>query len=232
MQTKPKKAGSANLEKNRIIFFETGVVIALSISLIAFEWATPEKELDNHLLSQEEFSAQNEIAIVTRRKEEKPLIQEKPEIALIINEVPDDVEVPEFEFFNPEDIKGNDPYLIDIGPEEEEDFSNETYHFYDVKEKPLFNGESPDIAFNRFISKVVEYPAEARENGIKGRVVLGFVIDEKGRLTNIEVYNGIHPSLDSAAVEAVRQSPLWTPGKQRGRPVKVKYYFPITFRLN
>jgi periplasmic protein TonB len=80
------------------------------------------------------------------------------------------------------------------------------------------------------VQERVVYPEIARRAGIEGRVVVQFVIDEQGRVTSPVVVRGIGGGCDEAAVEAVKQA-RFTPGLQRGRPVKVRYSIPVTFRL-
>ncbi|NNF59574.1 MAG: energy transducer TonB, partial [Rhodothermaceae bacterium] len=80
------------------------------------------------------------------------------------------------------------------------------------------------------IQSNIQYPEMARRAGIEGRVFVQFVVDEQGRPSEIRVVRGIGGGCDEAAVEAVRQA-RFTPGRQRGRPVKVRMSLPVTFRL-
>ncbi len=101
--------------------------------------------------------------------------------------------------------------------------------FKDVEEKPLFNGK--DLSeFARWICENLVYPEEARKDGVGGRVIIQFVISEDGSVTDAEVLRGVHPALDEAAVNAVKASPKWTPGKVNGKAVKVKFVFPVLFQ--
>jgi protein TonB len=75
------------------------------------------------------------------------------------------------------------------------------------------------------------YPAEAKENGMQGRVVLQFVIEKDGSVADVKVLRGAHPSLDAEAVRVVSLSPKWTPGKMNGKAVRVTYTFPVIFML-
>ncbi len=120
--------------------------------------------------------------------------------------------------------------LWDIPANEPEKFQ-EPIDVYAVKEKPLFNGGDPMVEFRKYIVENLRYPTEASENGIEGRVTIEFTIDEKGRMTNVRVIMGVHPSLDEEALRVIGSSPAWTPGKQNGMPVKVRYYFPVNYRL-
>ena len=101
--------------------------------------------------------------------------------------------------------------------------------FKDVEEKPLFNGKDPS-EFARWVCDNLVYPEEARKDGVGGRVIIQFVISEDGSVTDAEVLRGAHPALDEAAVNAVKASPKWTPGKVKGKAVKVKFVFPVLFQ--
>jgi TonB family protein len=102
--------------------------------------------------------------------------------------------------------------------------------FYIVEEMPDFQGGGQD-AFRRYISENLNYPEEAKENGIDGRVFVEFTISSDGSVTDVKIARGFHPLLDAEALRVVRSSPRWEPGKQRGNAVAVKVTFPITFVL-
>lgn len=95
------------------------------------------------------------------------------------------------------------------------------------------NAEVPggDAELLKFIAKSIKYPVIAQENGIQGRVICAFVVNRDGSVVDAEVLRGVDPSLDKEALRVIGTMPKWTPGKQRGKPVRVKYTVPITFRL-
>ena len=68
--------------------------------------------------------------------------------------------------------------------------------------------------------------------GIQGRVTVSFVVNREGKVEQVTVLRGVDPSIDEAVIRAVQQSPTWTPGKQRGKAVKVQFNMPINFVLN
>lgn len=101
--------------------------------------------------------------------------------------------------------------------------------FMAVEEMPQFAGG--DKALMEYISKSIRYPTKALENGISGRVVCTFVIDSKGKVTNVRVIRSVDADLDREAVRVIENMPDWTPGKQRGKFVAVQYTMPIIFKL-
>jgi len=102
--------------------------------------------------------------------------------------------------------------------------------FFVVEDMPTFQRKSSN-AFRVYIHKNLKYPLIAKQNGVSGRVFVQFDIDRQGNVTNVAVVRGVDPSLDKEAVRVVMSSPKWSPGKQRGRPVKVRFTFPIAFQL-
>jgi TonB family protein len=111
-------------------------------------------------------------------------------------------------------------------PKEDEDI------FMIVEDMPMFDGKPVEKAFRDWVNQHTNYPAEAQENDISGRVIVEFTIDTDGSLVNAKVMRGVDPLLDAEALRVISSSPRWTPGKQRGKIVKVKYFFPVVFRLN
>jgi TonB family protein len=102
--------------------------------------------------------------------------------------------------------------------------------FVIVENMPKFQGGDIN-KFREYIGENLKYPEIAKENGIQGRVILSYVIEPDGRLTNAKILRGVDPSLDKEALRVVESSPVWTPGTQRGEPVRVQFNIPINFAL-
>lgn len=98
-----------------------------------------------------------------------------------------------------------------------------------VEVMPEFPGGQGELL--KFLAKTIKYPVIAQENGIQGRVTASFIIEKDGSIRDIEVIRGVDPSLDMEAVRVLSAMPKWTPGKQRGQDVAVKYTVPVTFHL-
>jgi TonB family protein len=101
-----------------------------------------------------------------------------------------------------------------------------------VEDMPLFDGKPAETGFRDYVTKNVTYPKEAQEKEISGMVLVEFVIDTDGSLVDAKVVRSVDPLLDAEALRVISSSPKWTPGKQRGKIVNVKYTFPVRFRLN
>jgi protein TonB len=105
----------------------------------------------------------------------------------------------------------------------------ETKVFDVVEEMPQFPGGS--AALFEYLNKNIKYPVVAEENGVQGRVVVTFVVERDGSITDVKVVRSVDPSLDKEAARVVKSMPRWNPGKQNGSAVRVKYTVPVTFRL-
>ena len=114
-----------------------------------------------------------------------------------------------------------------------EKVSADVYAYSDVDVKPMFlNSADPRIFMERWVYPYLKYPKYASENGIQGRVLVEFVIDEKGEVGDVRVVRGIHESLDAEAVRVVSASPKWRPGRHHGKKVKVSVTVSVEFRLD
>lgn len=98
-----------------------------------------------------------------------------------------------------------------------------------VEQMPMFPGG--DAEMMRFLGKNIKYPVICQETGIQGRVVCGFVVEKDGSITDVQVIRSVDPNLDKEAVRVIKTMPKWIPGRQNGRPVRVKYIVPVAFRL-
>jgi len=133
------------------------------------------------------------------------------------------------------DVKGNDEAAGEVlkakeviaqpePPKEEE-----TKVFDVVEQMPSFPG-GPS-ALMQYLASNIKYPVVAEENGVQGRVIVTFVVEKDGSITDVRVVKSVDPSLDKEAQRVVKSMPKWIPGKQNGSAVRVKYTVPVTFRL-
>lgn len=135
------------------------------------------------------------------------------------------------------DVKGNDDANGEIlkakeviaQPVEQPKHEEENKVFDIVEEMPSFPGGMG--ALNKYLHDNVHYPVVAQENGVQGRVTISFVVEKDGSVTDVKVAKSVDPSLDKEALRVVRGMPRWTPGKQNGATVRVKYNVPVFFRL-
>lgn len=106
------------------------------------------------------------------------------------------------------------------------------YAFSDVDVKPMFlNSPDPRSFMERWVYQYLKYPRYAQENGIQGRVLVDFIIDEKGEVQDVKVSRGVHEVLDEEALRVVSASPKWRPGRHRGKKCKVALTVAVEFKL-
>ena len=98
-----------------------------------------------------------------------------------------------------------------------------------VEEMPSFPGGQG--ALMSYLASNIKYPVVAQENGVQGRVIVSFVVERDGSISDVKVARSVDPSLDREAQRVVKSMPRWSPGKQNGSTVRVKYTVPVVFRL-
>ena len=222
-----KKNPKVDLQNKRSILLEIGLIVALAVVIGAFLY-TP-KEVRVEKIDMNYGPVEEEITEITRQDQKPPEPPKKTEITVItdiLNIVTNDTKITtdigfaEFE----EDIE----IVPQVAVQEEE--IEEEQIFYKVETMPSFMGG--DIStFRNWVQSKVKYPQLAQENNISGRVLLMFVVEKDGTLTNIEVLQTPDSSLSEEAIRVLKTSPKWTPGKQRNQSVRVKYTLPIDFRI-
>ena len=225
-----KKSPGASLENKRWLLIETGLVIALLAVYAGFESSTREKRV--------EFLADN-----TRAADEDdiiPVILDTPPPTPEVPALPmlsDEIEIVENDVTVDLDFQSLDDRDIPVDIKEyifqevkEEDVEEEVIPWVNVDQKPTFQGE-PANAFTRWVNAHTVYPEIAKDNGIQGRVTLQFTIGTDGRVQDVKVLSSPDETLAREAVRVVASSPKWEPGRQRDRPAKVSYTFPVIFNL-
>nr|WP_314753938.1 TonB family protein [uncultured Prevotella sp.] len=133
------------------------------------------------------------------------------------------------------DVKGNDDAngevlkAKEVIAQPEPPKVEETKVFDVVEQMPSFPGGP--TALMTYLSQNTKYPVVAQENGVQGRVVVSFVVERDGSITDVRVVRSVDPSLDKEATRVVKSMPNWIPGKQNGSTVRVKYNVPVSFKL-
>ena len=222
-----KKNPQASLEDKKLTYVLIGLAFVLSICYVAFEWT--EKEVTKYEVADTDFVFEEEIDIQQTSQETPPpppppAVQEVE----VLNVVEDDVETETIEI-NTEDDKDVEVVIappVEAPVEEEE----EEVIFMVVESMPEFPGGQQ--ALFKYLAENVKYPVIAQENGIQGRVICQFVVNKDGSIVDVvAVRSSGEPSLDKEAIRVIKSMPKWKPGKQRGKPVRVKYTVPVNFRL-
>ena len=222
-----KKSPQASLEDKKLVYVLMGLILVLSICYVAFEWT--EKEVTKYEVTEDLAFIDEEIDIQqTTQETPPPPPPPAPQEVEVLNVVEDDVEVEEIEI-NTEDDKDVEVVIappVEAPVEEEE----EEVIFMVVESMPEFPGGQQ--ALFKYLAENVKYPVIAQENGIQGRVICQFVVNKDGSIVDVvAVRSSGEASLDKEAIRVIKSMPKWKPGKQRGKPVRVKYTVPVNFRL-
>jgi len=216
-----RKNPKADLRRTYGIFVEAGMVASLLLLILAFR-ANIQREGDLEIQTMEQEVVQMEEILQTKQIVKPPPPPRPP--------VP--VEVPNDEIIDDEDLDLDASLDIEEPlanlppppPPEEEEEESEPEIFIVVEEMPKLIGGLGEI------QKKIRYPEMARKAGVEGRVILQFIVDENGNVTEPVVIRGIGAGCDKEALRVVRQA-KFKPGRQRGKAVKVKMSLPITFKL-
>ena len=221
-----KKSEKASLEKDKLVYVLMGLVFVLSLVYVALEWT--EREVTKYEVTDTDFLFEEEVEIQQTSQETPPpppppAVQEVE----VLNVVEDNVETESIEV-NTEETEQEVVIAAPIeAPVEEEE---EEVVFVVVESMPEFPGGQQ--ALFKYLSENVKYPVIAQENGIQGRVICQFVVNKDGSIVDVEVVrSGGDASLDKEAIRVIKSMPKWKPGKQRGKPVRVKYTVPVNFKL-
>lgn len=226
-----KISPKADLTKKNALFLEIGLIVALGICLLAFEWSSSDKVETMELAAEVQAIEEEQIINTQEQIEIPPEMPKIPVLSDIIDIVDDDIQVNDDLFIDMEDNANIGVEIMEYhAAVEEEVVEEEAIPFALVEQKPKFQGGDAN-SFSAWVNKNLQYPEIAKENGIQGRVTLQFTVNTDGSVSNVKVLRGVDPSLDKEAVRIVSMSPKWEPGKQRERPVKVVYNFPVVFQL-
>jgi protein TonB len=223
-----KKSRKANLEPHKGTYWLMGLVLAVALILLALEWTIETTQLDERLWAQE-LIVEEEIPETHREPPPPPppppelppvvevieIVEEEVQTQIVIEEITDEG-VTQVAPPPPPPPPSAPTIAID--------------HIFEVVEQqPEFPGGA--AAMMQWLNSNMRYPTIAQEQGIQGRVTVAFVVERDGSITDVQILRGVDPSLDREAVRVVGQMPRWTPGRQQGEAVRVRFNLPVTFRL-
>ena len=231
----PKKSEKVDLTKNSSLYFVIGLSVVLFVSWQAIEWKTYKRTYDYEALNVEDDDDE-EIPITEQIKTPPPPPPPPPPAPEVIEIVEDEEDVEETVI---ESTETNEEEIVEIVEVEEEELDIDV-PFAVIEDVPIFPGcervkkserrNCFQEKMNKHIRKNFRYPEIAQEMGIQGRVYVNFIIAKDGKITNIRM-RGPDKNLENEAQRIIAKLPSMTPGKQRGRPVRVPFSIPITFRL-
>lgn len=225
-----KKSPKADLQNKRSIFLLAGLAVAMLLIIWLFSWSQKEKVIQDVTFSGD--AAEIEVADITVQ-EDKPVDQVKAPQAVIsdiMKIVKDNTKI-DADLTFLDDMAGADLGNLDVKTfTKKEENVEEDIPVVTAEEMPTFQGKDIN-AFRKWCGENVTYPPIAQDNNIQGRVYMSFVVERDGSITNVRVMRGADRELDAAAVKVISSSPKWSPGRNRGKPVRFTYNMPIDFIL-
>ena len=234
-----KKNPKADLTKNSSLYFAIGLAAVLFISWQAIEWKTYDKSGYGYEALNVEDEDDEEVPITEQLKTPPPPPPPPPPAPEVIEIVEDEEEVEETVIESTETDQEEIVEIEDI--EVEDDFEDVDVPFAVIEDVPIYPGcervaksERRNCFQNKILKHIRDtfrYPEIAQEMGISGKVYMQFVIDKDGTIADIKVLRTPDKNLGKEATRIISRLPKMTPGKQRGRPVRVPFSIPITFRL-
>ena len=247
-----KNTGIRNLKALITMFAAFAIIAAIVIAKVSF---------DNYMAARNAaIETDVELQSLAEKKEAKVEKKDEPEVekieiervkssvAFTVPEIKKDDEVKEDQEMKSQEelqetntaigaftVEGNDEEAgevlkaKEVIAEPEPPKVEESKVFDVVEEMPQFPGGQS--ALLEYLAKNIKYPVVAEENGVQGRVIVTFVVERDGSITDVKVVKSVDPSLDKEAARVVKSMPHWIPGKQNGSAVRVKYTVPVTFKL-
>jgi protein TonB len=227
-----RKNPKFELGQYRGLFFNIGLVISMLMVITAFEWRFyDDQELMNGSSTDLEFVETLDIPFTEQLPPPPPKTLKNVQIISVenIEEIEEEINIDlDIEMTEDLAIEQVIEQVIesDIGDVEEEDTEE---IFVIVEDAPMPIGGM--AAFYKYVNENIKYPKQALILKLEGRVFIQFVVGKEGSLTDVTVIRGIGGGCDQEAMRVVKGAPRWKPGKQRGKPVKVKMVLPITFKI-
>ena len=232
-----KKTNKANLERTRALRFVLALVavgslfvVTLNLSFIPAEGGFDEAMLDD-IIEEMDLSQEQEqdemIAVEMPKPEEKPATELKVVDEVLTDEQTADLLEDADTEGDPEDAQLKEK--LEPIEQEPKDLDDEPLNFRIVSQLPEFPGGLSEYV--KWLTKNLKYPEEARRQHLQGKVMVSFVINRDGSLTDIKVEKGVHPLLDNEALRVMKTMPKWKPGIQDDKPCRTLFAVPIIFKL-
>lgn len=227
-----KKSPKYDLERKKGLFLEIGLIFALAVTLVAFEWKNYDKIQVSDVGGRTAMDLPEEMVQITQQQNLPPP-PAPPATTTVINIVENDAKVDDDFTIDAEadeatQVEAYVAPVVQSAPVAEESVE-EMEIFTVVEDQPNFPGG--DEARILYLKDNIKYPQMARESGIQGTVYVTFVVERNGSVTDVKVLRGIGGGCDEEAIRVIENMPKWNAGKQRGKPVRVQFNMPIKFTL-
>jgi len=228
---KLKKSNAGDLENRKHIYIIIGLILSLSFALNLLEWKSFKKRdviIETSFIPQLNEEPILEIKPIQIPVPVKTVSNEKPSDVKVVKELPKintikvktktDLFIPIESLMALENLEGDSLVIEKVDPP--------TF----VSTMPEFPGGNPKL-FD-FLNSNIKYPEISVKNNSQGKVIIEFVVEKNGEISNIKVLKGVDPFIDAESIRVVNQMPKWIPGKQLDKKVRVRQRLPIKFKLS
>ena len=226
-----KKSDKANLENKKALFLQVGLIMALSLTIFAFEYKSYDQS-ESTMVEREAVQSVEEVVMATQEETAPPPPEDVPQAETTEFEIVDDSQTIEREF-NISSFQQTSNVSATVGKieikEDDEEVQEETVIFTVVEQEAAFPGGIQKL--NEYLATSIKYPQQAKETGTRGRVMLTFVVERGGSITDIKVLRDIGSGCGEEAKRVVKEMPKWQPAKQRGKAVRQQFVLPVSFNL-
>ena len=233
-----KKSKKADLEGTKSTGLLIGYIVALAAMFACFEYTTRTYAETDVVYSTVAYVSEEEVIPITQPifTAAPPPPAETPAVAEILDIVDNNTDIEEEKIETSEDtheaqsgpsVQAAGPPMAAPGPAVEDGDENDIFEV--VEQNPSFPGGEAELM--KWLHKNLKYPPVAQENGIQGKVYIQFVVNKDGSIVDPKIIRSADTSLDKEAMRVVQAMPKWTPGRQRGKAVRVRFTLPVTFRL-
>ena len=211
-----KKSKKAAIENQRGSWLLMGLVVALAFMFVSFEWTQHDVRVAALSPDDESIFVTELVPITFPEEKLEPPPPPETKVTELFEIVENNMEVTDNVSTVSEDMNATETVVEDV------------IHV-SVEVMPEFIGGT--AALMKYLSSNIKYPTISQETGSQGKVIVQFVVDKDGTISNPEVVRGVDPYLDKEAIRVISSMPKWTPGVQNGKKVRVKFTVPVSFRL-
>lgn len=224
-----KKSSKGDLEGKKQTFILIGLAIILGLIYVGFElFATQAKDDFVYEMEDEVIIVEDNVIATDRTPPPPPPPPQQQQQDVVLKIVSDQVKV-------------NTSFNFSVEIDEDDDIIYDKIDIIDepIEDAPIvrFAEKMPEFiggvdALYAFLQKNLEYPQSARDNNVQGTVLIEFVVERNGNVSNVKVVAPLFPACDQEAIRVVQMLPKWKPGEQMGKAVRVYYNLPIKFTFN
>lgn len=223
-----KKSKNAEIERHKGTWMLMGFIAVLTFMFVAFEWSQRDKEIDTSMALKNMIFTMD-MTPITFPEQPLPPPQPAATVSIDLLTIIDNESTEQEGTVTGTEMTDAGVTYVYIPPVNTEEIPVELPPLDIAEIMPVFPGG--EKALSAYLGKNVKYPAASIDINSQGRVVVQFIVDRDGSITNAQVVRGVDPYLDKEALRVINSMPKWSPGRQGGKAVRVKFTVPVLFKL-